>query len=77
MLLLSLLSALRFWHISMLNPPLDVFKLTAKNSGIKGYKNMSKEISLSALNKSELLVSENNFDNEGLKKIREDFNKSR
>ena len=61
----------------MLNPSLDEFKLTAKNSGIKGYKSMSKEILLSALNESDLLESENNFDNERLKKIREDFNKSR
>ena len=54
---------------------LDESKLLAENRSIKGYKNMSKERSLSALNKPKLI--RNDFDNERLKKIREDLNKSR
>ena len=50
-------------------------KLLAENRGIKGYKIMSKDKLLSALNKPKLL--RNNFDNKRLKKIREDLNKSR
>ena len=38
---------------------------------------MSKERLLSALSKSELVKSEDNFDNEKLKKIRKDLNELR
>ena len=44
---------------------------------IKNYKNMSKERLLSDLDESESAGSGNNFDNTRIKKIREDFNKSR
>ena len=44
---------------------------------IKGYKSMSKERLLRALSESELIEKEKNLDNERLKKIRKDFNKSR
>ena len=50
-------------------------KLVAKSRGIKGYKSMSEERLLSALSKPKLIKS--NFDNERLKKISEDLNKSR
>ena len=50
--------------------PLDDLKLVAKGRGIKGYKNMSEERLLSALSKPKI-------DNERLKKIRKDLNKSR
>ena len=49
---------------------LDDSKLIAKRRGIKSYNNMCKEKLLSALSKSKIY-------NERLKKIREDFNKSR
>ena len=52
----------------MLNLSLNELKLVAKSRGIKGYKRMSKEILLSALSKSKLVESKNNFDNERLKK---------
>ena len=44
---------------------------------IKGYKSMSKERLLSALDESESVGSENNFNNARIKKIREDLNKLR
>ena len=47
-----------------------------KNRGIKGYKSMSKEILLSALNESKLVKeSEKDFDDARIKKIRNKFNK--
>ena len=49
---------------------LDELKLIAKSRGIKGYKNMSDKRLLSALRKPKI-------DNERLKKIRKDLNKSR
>ena len=49
---------------------LDELKLIAKCRGIKGYKNMSGKRLLSALSKPKI-------DNERLKKIREDLDKSR
>ena len=58
------------WKVS-----LDDLKLLAEDRGIKGYKGMSGERLLSALSKPKLI--RNNFDNERLKKIREDLNKSR
>ena len=42
---------------------------------IKGYKFMTKERLLSALNESESAGSVNNFNNARMKKIRGDFNK--
>ena len=61
----------------MVNLSLNELKLVAKNRGIKGYENMSKERLLSALGESELVESQNNFDNEKLKKIRKDLNEIR
>ena len=61
----------------MVNLSLNELKLVAKSRGIKGYKNMSKERLLSALGESELVESENNFDNEKLKKIRKALNEIR
>ena len=54
---------------------LDELKLLAEYRDIKGYKNMSKKRLLSTLNKPKFI--KNNFDNERLKKISEDLNKSR
>ena len=55
----------------MLNLPLNEWRLIAKNRGIKGYKSMSKERLLSALNESELVKeSEKNFVDARIKKIR-------
>ena len=61
----------------MLNLSLNELKLVAKSRGIKGYKSMSKERLLRDLSESELVESENNFDNERLKKITKDFNELR
>ena len=44
---------------------------------IKGYKSISKERLLSALDESESAVSENNFNNARINQIKEDFNKLR
>ena len=54
---------------------LDELKLLAEYRRIKGSKSMSKKRLLSVLSKPKLI--KNNFDNERLKKIREDLNKSR
>ena len=55
----------------MLNLPLNEWRLIAKNRGIKGYKSMSKERLLSALNESELVKEiEKNFVDARIKKIR-------
>ena len=62
-------------ELSMLGITLDKLKLVAKSSSIKGYKSISEERLLRALNKPKLI--KNSFDNERLKKIREDLNKSR
>ena len=64
-----------FHNITTLDLSLDELKLVAENRGIKGYKSMSEEWLLSALSKPKLI--KNNFDNERLKKIREDLNESR
>ena len=61
----------------MLNLSLNELKQIAKMGRIKNYKNMSKERLLSDLDESESAGSGNNFDNTRIKKIREDFNKSR
>ena len=53
---------------------INELKLVAKSRTIEGYKSMSKERLLSALNESELVESENNFDDERLKNIKKDFN---
>ena len=60
-----------------LNLSLKELRLIAKSRGIKGYKGISKEKLLGALDDSELAESGNNFDNARIKKIREDFNKLR
>ena len=44
---------------------------------IKGYKSMSKESLLSALNEPESVVRGNNLDNTRIKNIRKDFNELR
>ena len=59
-------------HIKMLNLSLNVLKQIAKGRHIKGYKSMSKQKLLSAL---ELADSRSNFNNARIKKIEEDFNK--
>ena len=59
-------------HIKMLNLSLNVLKQIAKGRHIKGYKSMSKQKLLSAL---ELADSRSNFNNARIKKIGEDFNK--
>ena len=46
----------------MLNLSLSELKLIAKGRGIKGYKSMSKERLLSALNESESVESKKDFD---------------
>ena len=62
----------------MLNLSLNELKQIAKMRRIKGYKSMSKEKLLSALDKSiESAGSRNNFNNARIRKIREDFNKLR
>ena len=57
----------------MINLSLDELKLIAKSRHIKDNKSMSKERLLSALNESELVKSEKNFDDERIKKIKKDF----
>ena len=51
----------------MINLSLNEFKLIVKSRGIKGCKSMSKE-------RSESVETKNSFDDERLKKIRQDFN---
>ena len=68
--------------IRMPNLSLNELKQIAKMRRIKGYKSMSKERLLSALDESECNSiessrSRNNFNNARIKKIREDFNKLR
>ena len=58
----------------MLELSLTELKLVAKGRGIKGYNSMPKERLLSAIDKSQAVESKNNFDGEGLKKVRKDFN---
>ena len=61
----------------MLNLSLNEEKQMAKMRGIKGYKSMSKERLLSALNESKSADSEKNLHNARTKQIREEFNKLR
>ena len=56
---------------------LNELKQLAKMRRIKGYKSMSKERLLSALDESESAERESNFNNGRIKKIRESFNKLR
>ena len=58
----------------MLNLSLNELKKIEKMRRIKGYRSMSKENLLSALESAD---SRNNFNNARIKKIREDFNKLR
>ena len=60
----------------MLNLLLNELKLIARSRHIKGYKSMSKERLLSALNESQLVESEKNLDIARIKKIGEVFNES-
>ena len=64
----------------MLNVSPNELKQIAKMRRIlrkatKGYENVSKERLLSALSESELVISKKNFEDERLKKVKEDFNK--
>ena len=61
-------------ELSTLRITLDKLKLAAKSGGTKGYKSMSEERLLRSLNKPKLIKT--NFDNERLKKIREDLMKT-
>ena len=61
----------------MPNLSLNELKQIAKMRRIKGYKSMSKERLLSALDESESAERESNFNNGRIKKIRESFNKLR
>ena len=61
----------------MLNLSLNELKQMAKMRGIKGYKSMSRERLLSALNGSKSADSEKNLHNARTKQIREEFNKLR
>ena len=54
----------------MLNLSLNELKLIAKSIRIKSYKNMSEESLLSAVNESESVESEQNFDDTRIKKIK-------
>ena len=63
--------------IKMPNLSLNKLKQIAKMRHIKGYKSISKERLLSALDESESAGSENNFNNARIKQIKEDFNKLR
>ena len=58
----------------MLNLSLNELKQIAKMRRIKGYKNISKEILLNALDESE---SAKSLDNAEIGKIKKDFNKLR
>ena len=63
----------------MLNVSLNELKQIAKMRRIKGYRSMSKEKLLNALDASECnsiesAASRNNFNNARIKKVREDFN---
>ena len=58
-----------FHYIKMLNLSLNELKQIAEGRHIKGYKRMSKEKLLSALESAD---SRNNFNNLRIKKIRED-----
>ena len=53
----------------MINFSLNELKLIAKSRRTKGYKNMPRERLLNALNESESVQSENNFDNARIRKI--------
>ena len=61
----------------MLNLSLKELKVIAKMRGIKGYKGMSEDELLSALNLSERNLSETNFSKTRIEKIRKEFNESR
>ena len=61
----------------MLNLSLNELKLIVKSRSIRGYKSVYKERLLSALNESESAKSKKKLNNAKIKKIREEFNKSR
>ena len=60
-------------NIRIIDLPLNELKLIAKSRRIKGYKSMSKKGLLNALNESESVESEKNFDDVRIKKIKKDF----
>ena len=60
-------------NIRMMNLSLNELKLIASSRRIKAYKNMSKERSLSALNESESIKGEKNFDDARTKKYKKRF----
>ena len=61
----------------MLNLSLNELKLVTKSRGIKDFKSMYKKRFLSALNESEPIESEKNFDDKRFKKNGKDFNELR
>ena len=61
----------------MLNLSLNELNQIMKVRCIKGYKSMSKDRLLGALDESESAGGGNNFNNTRIKKIREDFHKLR
>ena len=62
----------------MVSLSLSELKTIAKTRGIKGYKRMSEERTLSVLNETDSVKeSEKNFDDARIEKIKKDFNKLR
>ena len=61
----------------MLTLSLTELKLIAKSRMINGYVSLSKERLLSALNESESVESEKNFDDAIIEKIKKGFNELR
>ena len=59
-----------------INLKLDDLKVIAKNRGIRGYKRMSEERSISSINESRP-VKEKNFDGARIEQIKKEFNKLR
>ena len=65
------------YSIRMIKLSLNELKLIAKSTHLKGYKKMSKEGLLSALNKTKSVESDKNFDDARIEKIKKDFNELR
>ena len=59
-----------------INLKLDDLKAIAKNRGIRGYKRMSEERSISSINESRP-VKEKNFDGARIEQIKKELNKLR
>ena len=80
--ILKAIKKIFFFHLPDKNdkPNIRWINANSKNRSIKGYKNISKEKLLSALNESEpnfIKDSENNFNNVRMKEVKEDLNKLR